>query len=111
MFLQPTEAPSFPGFPDFQSNVTFTPIQFFTVVLPHSSRGTARIVGYALRNLLGWVDENGNATRERLRFTYRELIEKAGVFPARRRVKTARVQALDIAASPRFHDGTVDVLS
>ena len=55
------------------------PIQFFTVVVPHCSRGTVRIVGYALRKVLGWVDENGNPTREQLRFTYRELIEKAGV--------------------------------
>jgi len=71
--------PSFPGFPDFQANVTFVPIQFFTVVLPHSSRGAARIVGYALRKILGWVDEHGNPTREQSHFTYRELIEKAGV--------------------------------
>ena len=69
----------FPGFPDFRANVTFVPIQFFTVVLPHCSRGTVRIVGYALRKVLGWVDEHGNPTREQLRFTYRELIEKAGV--------------------------------
>jgi len=48
--------PSFPGFPDFRANVTFVPIQFFTVVLPHSSRGAARIVGYVLRKILGWVD-------------------------------------------------------
>ena len=69
----------FPGFPDFRANVTFVPIQFFTVVLPHCSRGTVRIVGYALRKVLGWVDEHGNPTREQLRFTYRELIENAGV--------------------------------
>ena len=71
--------PTFPGFPDFRANVTFVPIQFFTVVLPHCSRGTVRIVGYALRKVLGWVDQHGNPTREQLRFTYRELIEKAGV--------------------------------
>ena len=69
----------FPGFPDFRANVTFVPLQFFTVVLPHCSRGTVRMVGYALRKVLGWVDEHGNPTREQLQFTYRELIEKAGV--------------------------------
>ena len=74
-----TQNPSFPGFPAFRANVTFVPIQFFTVVVPHCSRGTVRIVGYALRKVLGWVDGNGNPTREQLRFTYRELIEKAGV--------------------------------
>ena len=32
--------------------MTFVPLQFFTVVLPHSSRGCVRVVGYALRRLL-----------------------------------------------------------
>ena len=72
-------SPAFPGFPDFRANVTFVPIQFFTVVLPHQARGVVRVVGYALRKVLGWVDEHGNPTREQLQFTYRELIEQAGV--------------------------------
>lgn len=79
MAVPESEMPSFPGFPDFKANVTFVPIQFFTVVVPHCSRGTVRIVGYALRKVLGWVDENGNPTREQLQFTYRELIDFAGV--------------------------------
>jgi hypothetical protein len=73
------ETQHFPGFPDFRANVTFVPIQFFTVVVPRCSRGTVRIVGYALRKVLGWVDEHGNPTREQLRFSYRELTAKAGV--------------------------------
>ena len=75
----PSPAPAFPGFPDFRANVTFVPLQFFTVVLPHCSRGTVRVVGYALRKVLGWVDTHGNPTREQLQFTYRELIAHAGV--------------------------------
>jgi len=71
--------PPFPGFQAFQANVTYVPIQFFTVVLPHCSRGAVRIVGYALRKVLGWVDERSQPTREQLQFTYRELIDKAGV--------------------------------
>jgi len=74
-----TPLPEFPGFPDFRANVTFVPIQFFTIVLPNCSRGVVRVVGYALRKLLGWVDEHGNPTREQLQFTYRELIEQAGI--------------------------------
>lgn len=74
-----TDTQCFPGFPDFRANVTFTPIQFFTVVVPHCSRGTVRIVGYALRRVLGWANEHGNPTREQLRFSYRELAAKAGV--------------------------------
>jgi len=73
--------PSLPfrGFPDFRANVTFVPTQFFTTVIPWSSRGTIRIVGYALRRILGWVDQNGNLIHENLPLSYRELIEKAGV--------------------------------
>ena len=69
----------FAGFPDFRSNVTFVPIQFFTVVVPHRSRGAVRIVGYVLRKLLGWVDQAGNPRQEQLRFTYRELVRAAGI--------------------------------
>lgn len=77
--MEPQPTATFPGFPDFRANVTFVPIQFFTVVVPHHSRGCVRIVGHALRRLLGWVDEHGNPTQEQVRFTYRELIERAGV--------------------------------
>ena len=48
-----THPPAFPGFPDFQANVTFVPLQFFTIVLPHTSRGCVRLVGYMLRRILG----------------------------------------------------------
>lgn len=78
--MTPHEPPAvFPGFPALRANVTFVPIQFFTVVLPHSSRGCARVVGYALRRLLGWVDAGGEPTHSEARFTYRQLIEQAGV--------------------------------
>lgn len=93
MVHEVTVKPAFPGFPDFRANVTFVPIQFFTVVLPHSSRGTVRIVGYALRKVLGWVDEHGNPTREQLRFTYRELIANAGV--SRESIAEALQEATD----------------
>ena len=69
----------FAGFPDFRANVTFTPIQLFTVLLPHYSRGTVRIVGYVIRKVLGWVDEDGNPRQEQLRFTHAELVRAAGV--------------------------------
>lgn len=72
-------SPEFPGFPDFRANVTFVPLQFFTAVLPHRSRSCVRIVGYMLRRILGWVDQDGNPTASHLQFTYRELMESAGV--------------------------------
>lgn len=74
-----TARPRFAGFPDLRSNTTFTPLQFFTIALPYSSRGCLRIVGYMIRKILGWVDANGNPTLEQLKFTYRELVEKSGV--------------------------------
>ena len=46
----------FAGFPDFRANVTFTPIQFFTVVIPHCQRTCIRVIGCMLRRVLGWVD-------------------------------------------------------
>ena len=52
--MTPSSFPEFPGFPDFRANVTFVPLQFFTVVLPHRSRGCVRLVGYMIRRLLGW---------------------------------------------------------
>lgn len=67
------------GFPPFKANVTFVPIQFFTLVVPYRSRGCVRIVGYILRQLLGWVDREGNPRCERLRVTYRDFISDAGV--------------------------------
>lgn len=69
----------FPGFPDFRANVTFIPLQFFTAVLPYRSRGCVRLVGYMLRKVLGWVDEDGNPVQEQLRFTYAELVHGVGI--------------------------------
>lgn len=77
--VRESDSAHFPGFPDFQANVTFVPIQFFTVVLPNSSRGCARIVGYMLRKILGWVDRHGNPTQEQLQVSYAQLIREAGV--------------------------------
>ncbi len=69
----------FLGFPDLRANVTFVPLQFFTGVLPHRSRKCVRLVGYMLRQLLGWVDEQGNPKQERVSFSYRDLTEGAGI--------------------------------
>ena len=54
-----------------------------------------RLVGYALRKVLGWVDTHGQPIREQLQFTYRELIEQAGV------ARDSIVAALDEAIERR----------
>ena len=92
----PQSQPTFQGFPDFRSNVTYTPIQVFTVVLPNSSRGCVRIVLYMMRRILGWVDENGNPVEEQLKFSLNELANGAGVS------RRATIDALREAIANRY---------
>ena len=70
---------TFPGYPPPTSSTTYTPNQFFDVVLPNSSRGVVRIVGYMLRRILGWSDAEGKPREPQLSFSYSELIERANV--------------------------------
>ncbi|MCC6232918.1 MAG: hypothetical protein IT580_09760 [Verrucomicrobiales bacterium] len=88
----PPELP-FKGFPDFRSNVTYTPIQFFTVAIPRSSRSAIRIVAYVLRQLLGYVDRDGNPSQGSLRCSYQDFILKAGV--SRDVIAEAVAEAMD----------------
>jgi hypothetical protein len=69
----------FHGFKAPTSNTTYTPNQFFDVVIPNFSRGVVRIVAYMLRKTLGWCDANGNPQEEQIKVTYSELERKAGV--------------------------------
>ena len=69
----------FKGFRPPTSNTTYTPNQFFDVVIPHFSRGVVRIVGYLIRKTLGWCDANGNPQEEQIEVSYSELERKAGV--------------------------------
>jgi hypothetical protein len=69
----------FPGFAAPTSNTTFTPNQFFDVCLRYNSRGVVRLVAYLIRQTLGWCDANGNPLHERVRVSYRELVDKAGI--------------------------------
>jgi len=69
----------FHGFKAPTSNTTYTPNQFFDVVIPNFSRGVVRIVAYLVRKTLGWCDANGNPQEEQIEVTYSELETKAGV--------------------------------
>ena len=80
----PTKQPSagkdsFPGFSPPTSNTTYTPNQFFDVVLPNASRGCVRIVAYLLRKTLGWCDAMGNPRHEQIAVSNSELERRAGV--------------------------------
>ena len=84
IILIPSKAPSpaastFQGFRPPTSNTTYTPNQFFDVIIPHFSRGVVRIVGYLIRKTLGWCDANGNPQEEEIEASYSELEHKAGV--------------------------------
>jgi hypothetical protein len=69
----------FAGFAPPTSNTTYTPNQFFDVVLPNASRGCVRIVAYLLRKTLGWCDALGNPQHEQIAVSNSELERRAGV--------------------------------
>lgn len=69
----------FQGFKAPTSNTTYTPNQFFDIVIPNFPRGVVRIVAYLLRKTLGWCDANGNPQEEQIRVSYSELEQRAGV--------------------------------
>lgn len=70
---------SFHGYSPPTSNTTYTPNQFFDVVLPYSSRGVVRLVAYMIRKTLGWSDHDGNPQEPTISFTYKELAEQANL--------------------------------
>ena len=51
---------TFSGYPAPISNYTYTPNQFFDVILPHYSRGAVRLCAYMIRQALGWCGTLGN---------------------------------------------------
>lgn len=71
--------PEFKGYPAPTSNTTYTPNQFFDVVLPHSSRGCVRLVAYMIRKTLGWSDADGNPQEPQVVISYNQLIREAGI--------------------------------
>lgn len=78
------------------SSTTYTPNQFFDVVLPHSSRGVVRLVAYLIRKTLGWSDAQGRPQEPLVKVSYRELERKAGIAQSKLR------QALQEAVDARF---------
>ncbi|MFZ2282229.1 MAG: hypothetical protein WAW39_30815 [Prosthecobacter sp.] len=86
-------ASTFRGFRPPTSNTTYTPNQFFDVVIPNFSRGVVRIVGYLIRKTLGWCDANGNPQEEQIEGSYSELEHKAGI--SRDMIRSALDDALN----------------
>lgn len=84
---------AFSGYAPPTSSTTYTPNQFFDVVLPRASRGCLRLVAYLVRKTLGWSDEHGNPQNPEATVSYRELIENAGI--GRGRIKEAIQEATE----------------
>lgn len=84
---------AFFGYAPPTSSTTYTPNQFFDVVLPHASRGCLRLVAYLIRKTLGWSDQHGNPQNPEAYVSYRELIDHAGI--SRGAIKDAIQEALD----------------
>lgn len=87
------EAKPFRGFKLPTSSTTYTPNQFFDVVLPNASRGCLRLVAFLIRKTLGWSDEHGNPVNEQTHVSYRELIDDAGI--SRGAIKDAIDEAIE----------------
>lgn len=76
----PTDnAATFPGFEPLTANYVYCPNQFLDLCLPNCSRGAVRIIGYLLRETLGWLDSNGQPLKQEITVRYQDLILKAGV--------------------------------
>ena len=82
----------FSGFALPTSNTTYAPNQFFDVCLPHSSRGTVRIVAFIIRKTLGWCDADGNPQAERHAVSYTDF-EAAGI--SRGMIRSALAEAVE----------------
>jgi hypothetical protein len=73
------QEPLFRGYSQPTSSTTYTPNQFFDVVLRHGSRGVVRLVAFMIRKTLGWSDENGQPQEPEVHFSYRQLEQQAGI--------------------------------
>lgn len=87
---------SFLGYQPPTSSTTYTPNQFFDVVLPNASRGCLRLVAYLIRKTLGWSDAQGNPQNPEATISYRELERCASI--GRGRIK----EAIDEAIASRY---------
>ncbi|MEM6315014.1 MAG: hypothetical protein AAF743_13055 [Planctomycetota bacterium] len=71
--------PAFDGFEGLESNFIYTPNQFLDLCIPLGSRGVVRLVGYVLRQTLGWLDHDGVPLHEQVVVSYQQIIRHAGV--------------------------------
>lgn len=97
---------AFPGFRPPTSNTTYTPNQFFDVVLRYGSRGVVRLVGYLIRRTLGWSDAEGRPREPEAVISWRELEQRAGI--GHSSIAAAIDEALDSRYIVRVREGRPD---
>ena len=83
----------FPGFEGLEANFVLVPNQYLDVCLPNCSRGVVRLVGYLLRQTLGWLDANGEPLQEQVLVSYDQIIQRAGV--SRGAIKSVLKEAVE----------------
>lgn len=87
----------FVGFLPPTSNTTYTPNQFFDVLIPSARKtGVIRVVGFIVRQQLGWCDADGNPRNPSVRVSYLQLEKRGGVGHTQMR------EALNEAVEGRF---------
>ncbi|MEM8875165.1 MAG: hypothetical protein AAGD32_13020 [Planctomycetota bacterium] len=75
-----TSAPQvFPGFDRLDANFVMVPNQFLDLCLPRCSRSCVRIVGFMIRQILGFRASDGSLLREQVTVSYTDFIRGANV--------------------------------
>lgn len=84
-------------FPGVQKpNEIITPNHFFDVVLPNHSTQVIRVVGFLIRETLGYTNDDGDPFQERFQYSLQQIAAGAKVAPSSVR------KALDEAVNARF---------
>jgi len=87
----------FEGFKLPQSNTTYTPNQFFDLVLRDAkTTGIVRAVAYVLRKTLGWSNPDGSPQETDIITDYRHLMAEAGISRAKIR------ESLDVCLAKNY---------
>ena len=74
-----SEAETFDGFTRPTANFVRCPNQYLDLCVPRCSIHVARLVGYLIRETIGWVKHNGEPRRQKVSVTYTELVTQARV--------------------------------
>ena len=73
------------GFRRPTANYVRCPNQYLDLCVPHCSLHVARLVGYMIRETIGWTGRNGQPRREKVSVSYNELVKHARVSRAKLR--------------------------